>query len=127
MFNRALICILFLAVQPFSLPAQTTGSTKSPQQKDATTVKAPKVKPPKPTPVRQPSVKRDSRPHPARIVSAKKQFMIDTGYPKGRPGYVVDYITPLQCGGADTPANMQWLTIEDAKIKHRAERNCRGV
>jgi hypothetical protein len=48
-----------------------------------------------------------------------------TGYPKGRNGYIVDHIVPLECGGADVPANMQWQTVQEAKIKDRSERNCR--
>src|SRR4030095_1915671 len=48
-----------------------------------------------------------------------------TGYPKGRKGYVVDYIVPLQCRGADVPSNMQWQTVQEAKIKDRSERNRR--
>jgi hypothetical protein len=39
------------------------------------------------------------------------------------PGYVVDHITPLACGGKDEPANMQWQTIADAKEKDKWERN----
>jgi hypothetical protein len=27
--------------------------------------------------------------------------MRQTGYPKGRKGYVVDHIVPLECGGTD--------------------------
>jgi hypothetical protein len=56
---------------------------------------------------------------------AKKEFLKQTGYPKGRKGYVVDHIVPLECGGADTPSNMQWQTVAEAKIKDRTERNCR--
>jgi len=48
-----------------------------------------------------------------------------TGYPKGRRGYVVDHIIPLECGGADIPSNMEWQTVAEAKIKDRTERNCR--
>jgi len=51
--------------------------------------------------------------------------MKQTGYPKGRKGYVVDHIVPLECGGSDTPANMQLQTVAEAKIKDRTERNCR--
>ena len=54
--------------------------------------------------------------------SAKKQFMRQTGYPKGRKGYVVDYIVPRSKGGMDHPANMQWLKKADAKAKHKRER-----
>src|SRR5436190_4850088 len=42
-----------------------------------------------------------------RSEAAKRAFMRQTGYPKGRPGYVVDHIIPLACGGADAPSNMQ--------------------
>ncbi len=54
-------------------------------------------------------------------LSAKKQFMQQTGYPKGRKGYVVDYIVPRSKGGMDHPANMQWLRKADAKAKHKRE------
>ena len=40
------------------------------------------------------------------------EFKRMTGWPNGRPGYEVDHIVPLARGGADTPANMQWLTIQ---------------
>ena len=41
-----------------------------------------------------------------------------TNSTKGRcPGYEVDHIVPLACCGADSPANMQWLTIKQHDIK----------
>jgi hypothetical protein len=40
--------------------------------------------------------------------STRSEFMKQVGYPKGRKGCVVDHIVPLECGGADTPSNMQW-------------------
>ena len=46
-----------------------------------------------------------------------------TGQPKGAcPGWVIDHIKPLACGGEDDPSNMQWQTVEDAKAKDRWER-----
>jgi len=66
-------------------------------------------------------VKRDSHGHIARSESAKKQFERQTGYPNGRPGYVVDHIVPLKKGGADAPYNMQWQTKAEAKAKDRWE------
>lgn len=38
------------------------------------------------------------------------------------PGYVVDHVRPLACGGADAPSNMQWQTVAEAKAKDRWER-----
>src|SRR6185369_17579356 len=69
--------------------------------------------------------KRSSNGKIARSASARSDFMKKTGYPKGRKGYVVDHIVPLECGGADVPANMQWQTVQTAKIKDRTERECR--
>jgi hypothetical protein len=67
-------------------------------------------------------VKRDSNGRIARSEKAKDDFMRQTGYPHGRPGYVVDHIVPLACGGADAPSNMQWQTRTDAKAKDKVER-----
>jgi hypothetical protein len=36
------------------------------------------------------------------------------------PGYVVDHIIAKR-GGPDTPANMRWQTVADAKSKDRIE------
>jgi hypothetical protein len=42
------------------------------------------------------------------------------------PGYVVDHVRALACGGADSPPNMQWQTVTDAKAKDKTERiGCR--
>src|SRR5262249_19353353 len=60
-----------------------------------------------------------------RSSSARADFMRQTDYPKGRNGYVVDDILPLECGGADVPSNMQWQTVQESKIKDRSERDCR--
>lgn len=38
------------------------------------------------------------------------------------PGYVVDHVKALACGGADSPSNMQWQTVLDAKEKDKTER-----
>jgi hypothetical protein len=52
--------------------------------------------------------------------------MKQTGYPHGRPGYVIDHRVPLACGGPDAPSNMQWQTVAAAKAKDKTERiGCR--
>ena len=38
------------------------------------------------------------------------------------PGYIIDHIKPLSCGGADDPSNMQWQTKAEAKDKDKWER-----
>jgi hypothetical protein len=38
------------------------------------------------------------------------------------PGYVVDHVKPLACGGADAPSNLQWQTIAEGKAKDKWER-----
>jgi len=46
-----------------------------------------------------------------------------TGAARGRcPGWIIDHVAPLACGGDDTPSNMQWQTIDDAKAKDKWER-----
>jgi hypothetical protein len=64
---------------------------------------------------------RDSHGRIKRSEAARGEFKRQTGYPNGRPGYVVDHIIPLKRGGADSPSNMQWQTKEAAKAKDRWE------
>ena len=43
------------------------------------------------------------------------------------PGYVIDHIQALACGGADTPRNMQWQSIASGKEKDAWEpRDCKA-
>ena len=55
--------------------------------------------------------------------AAKTQFMRESGYRNGRPGYVVAYRKALACGGADDISNMEWLTTAEAKAKDKADRS----
>ena len=57
----------------------------------------------------------------------KRQTCPSTGKSRGAcPGYVIDHVVPLACGGADAPSNMQWQTIAEGKAKDKVERkNCR--
>jgi hypothetical protein len=65
---------------------------------------------------------RDSPGRIKRSAAAKDEFERETGYQHGRPGYVVDHVVPLACGGADAPNNMQWQTAAEAKTKDQTER-----
>ncbi len=50
-----------------------------------------------------------------------------TGQRRGTcPGYVIDHIQALACGGADATGNMQWQTKADAKAKDKWERKACG-
>ncbi len=69
---------------------------------------------------------RDSHGKIKRNSTAKEEFMRQTGYPHGRPGYVVDHVKPLAAGGADDPSNMQWQTKADAKAKDKWELKAYG-
>jgi hypothetical protein len=66
-----------------------------------------------------------------RSTAAKNEFKRQhpcpaTGRSSGScPGYVIDHINPLECGGADAPFNMQWQTVAEGKAKDKTERNCR--
>src|SRR5436190_9882885 len=68
-------------------------------------------------------VARNRKGHIRRSAIAKHEFerqhpCPSTGRTGGRcPGYVVDHRNPLECGGSDTPSNMQWQTKEAAKAK----------
>lgn len=33
------------------------------------------------------------------------------------PGYVIDHITALACGGNDAPSNMQWQTVKAGRLR----------
>ncbi|MFZ1932293.1 MAG: HNH endonuclease signature motif containing protein [Thermoguttaceae bacterium] len=66
-------------------------------------------------------VQRDTHGRIKRSETAKKEFMRMTGHPNGWPGHVVDHIIALKHGGPDSPSNMQWQTIEEAKAKDKWE------
>lgn len=38
------------------------------------------------------------------------------------PGYVIDHIEAIACGGPDHQSNMQWQTVAEGKAKDRWER-----
>lgn len=48
-----------------------------------------------------------------RAAFVRKNPCPSTGNVKGScPGYHVDHVVPLACGGSDHPSNMQWLSAE---------------
>lgn len=115
------------------IPKPSTPRTITPRSR-ATTIPAPRstaVAKPKTSTPNLPSAAttlppRDKNGRFVRSESAKNAFMRQTGFSKGRPGYVVDHIIPLACGGADSPGNMQWQTAAAAKAKDKVERRgCR--
>ena len=81
---------------------------------------------PAPTPT-PPVIQRDAYGRIERSQAARAAFKRDhpcpaTQQPKGPcPGYVIDHVIALKRGGPDTPANMQWQTVKEAKAKDRVE------
>jgi hypothetical protein len=74
-----------------------------------------------------PAIQRDAHGRIERSQAARAAFKREhpcpaTQQPKGPcPGYIIDHVIALKRGGADSPANMQWQTVEDAKAKDRVE------
>jgi hypothetical protein len=57
-----------------------------------------------------------------------RAFLKARGYPKGRPGHVVDHVVPLCAGGADVLANLQFQERQASYGKDVFERAlCRAL
>jgi hypothetical protein len=73
------------------------------------------------------AVARDANGRIARSAGAKTAFRKQqpcpaTGTRSGScPGYVIDHVTALKRGGADSPGNMQWQTRQAAQEKDKWE------
>ena len=104
------------AARKTSTPRKKATRTKSTHAKPATTANKPATRKATTT------APRDANGRIKRNNQARHAFMVRTGYPHGRQGYVVDHIVPLACGGADAPSNMQWQPVADAKVKDKVER-----
>lgn len=66
---------------------------------------------------------RTARSHVAKAVFQREHPCPSTGLRRGKcPGYVIDHVKALACGGADAPSNMQWQTLAEGKAKDRWER-----
>ena len=63
----------------------------------------------------------------ARAAFVKANPCPATGKTRGAcPGWEVDHVVPLKCGGLDHPSNLQWLTVEQHKRKTASEaKDCR--
>ena len=60
----------------------------------------------------------------AKAAFKRQQPCPSTGKSSGPcPGYVIDRVKPLACGGVDDPSNMQWQTVAEGKAKDKWERN----
>src|ERR1700730_7542204 len=70
---------------------------------------------------------RDSNGRIKRNSAARRAFRRDnpcpaTGLTSGScPGYVIDHVQALRHGGSDTPGNMAWQTVAEARAKDRVE------
>jgi hypothetical protein len=128
--NARLAAVVVLASALLAFPSIAVASRSGSHTSHATHTKSSgthtSTKPRESKPSRAVTAPRDSHGRIKRSEAARSEFMRGTGYAHGRPGYVVDHITPLACGGADAPSNMQWQTIAEAKAKDRTERaGCR--
>jgi hypothetical protein len=98
----------------------STGSQSNSYRVTTPRAQAPRTKTPS-------YVQRDSNGRIKRSLEAKHEFKNEhpcpaTGKSYGScPGYVIDHVTALKRGGADAPSNMQWQTIEEAKLKDKIE------
>ena len=53
------------------------------------------------------------------ILTLVRQMAITRG---SCPGYLIDHVTALACGGDDAPSNMQWQSVAEGKAKDKWER-----
>src|SRR5262245_59494720 len=134
MLKRIGVALIAIALLPLSVIAQKGGRSSSHSSRSSSTTHSRSTSKPRTTstrsrkssvPKKSTVAKRGSYGRIKRSSSARTEFMRRTGYPRGRKGYIVDHIVPLECGGADAPSNLQWQTVQEAKIKDRSERNCR--
>ena len=115
-----LVGVVFLLVATPTLAKGSSGHRSSHPRTSTTATKHTKAS------SRCASCPRDEKGRIQRSAAARHAFARQTGYPNGRPGYVIDHIVPLACGGADAPTNMQWQTVADARAKDKTERiGCR--
>jgi hypothetical protein len=124
MKKLVLVLLLIATVAPFT---EARGRTSSPRSTTRIATKRPTTQTAKSKATKCTSCGRDSKGRIARSTSAKHDFQKAhpcpaTGKTSGScPGYVTDHVVPLKRGGADSPSNMQWMTIAAAKAQDRVE------
>jgi hypothetical protein len=111
-----------------SSPSTSSGSSSTTSVQETTSYPIPTIRYPTER-ARSTNVERNSNGKIKRSESAKLAFQRQTPCPATGiaigwkcPGYVIDHIIPLACGGLDDPSNMQWQTKEEAKAKDKWER-----
>ena len=133
-FRIVVIALGFSLATPFQAFAQEQSVRREkPAKKGNPVVKAQHEPPKQASPAAQPlkttpdaKEKKGVSPRTERSIAARQAFERQTGYANGRPGYMVEHIVPLSCGGTDTPANMQWLTLAEARRKNKLDQTrCR--
>lgn len=40
------------------------------------------------------------------------------------PGWIMDHLHSLECGGLDVPENLWWQTVAEARLKDQQEKQC---
>jgi hypothetical protein len=109
------------ATPQVTTPALRTGRTAT---NKAVPVRTTKTAPTTPSgPIRRDTNGRIERSAAAKSAFQKSHPCPATGSKTGScPGYIVDHVKPLACGGADAQENMQWQTTVAAKEKDKIER-----
>ena len=76
----------------------------------------------RPGPYEEHSHHRRHRSAAARAAFKRQHPCPATGQPRGAcPGWIIDHVKALACGGDDDPSNMQWQTVDEAKAKDKWE------
>lgn len=66
---------------------------------------------------------RDKSGELVRSQSRREEFLLETtGSRKTPPGFCVDHVVPLVCGGCDVPSNMALMKCTEMRVKDDAMR-----
>jgi hypothetical protein len=125
--HRIVLALLLAAlVAPAADAGARTSSSRSTTSRSTRAAKAKARLAPRST-TKCTSCARDSRGRIARSATARHAFQKShpcpsTGKTSGAcKGYLIDHVVLLKRGGADSPSNMQWQTVQAAKAKDKVE------